>query len=42
VGDGDLVTGRTGAQAAQFTRAIIERLAARERVPEPAGAGRAS
>jgi protease I len=40
--DGELVTGRTGAQAALFTRAIIEQLASGDRVPEPAGAGRAS
>lgn len=38
--DGDLVTGRTAAQAGLFARAVIEQLA--ERVAEPAGAGRAS
>jgi protease I len=35
--DGDLVTGRTGAQAGAFARTIIEQIA--ERTPEPVGAG---
>jgi protease I len=40
--DGDLVTGRTGAQAALFARAVIEQLASREPAAVPVGAGRAS
>lgn len=48
--DGDLVTGRTGAQAGEFARTIIEQLAARSAPGpaagaadrEPVGAGRAS
>jgi protease I len=38
--DGDLVSGRDGAQAGKFARAVIEQVVARERTP--VGAGRAS
>jgi protease I len=40
--DDDLVTGRTGAQAGAFARALIEQIELRSREREPVGAGRRS